>query len=99
MREQTHPVQCVVGVDTGSRDRSGAALTELLGQDAVFGMEPDAGYGAAIAGALQHPAARAPGGAAGPVGGTEWIWLLHDDCEPAPDALEQLLAGRSGAHV
>src|SRR4029077_4262027 len=20
-------------------------------------------------------------------------WLLHDDCEPAPDALEQLLAG------
>ena len=21
----------------------------------------------------------------------EWIWLLHDDCEPAPDALEQLL--------
>src|SRR6516164_8080025 len=24
---------------------------------------------------------------------TEWIWLLHDDSEPAPDALEQLLAG------
>ena len=22
---------------------------------------------------------------------TEWVWLLHDDCEPAPDALEQLL--------
>ena len=29
----------------------------------------------------------------GPANGTEWIWLLHDDCEPAPDALEQLLAG------
>ena len=97
VREQTHPVQRVVGVDTGSRDRSGAALTELLGQDAVFGMEPDTGYGAAIASALQHPAARAPGGAggpaSGPASGTEWIWLLHDDCEPAPDALEQLLAG------
>ncbi len=25
--------------------------------------------------------------------GLEWIWLLHDDCEPAPDALEQLLRG------
>ena len=86
VREQTHPVQRVIGVDTGSQDRSGATLTELLGQDAVFGMEQDTGYGAAVASALQRPAAR-------PAGGTEWIWLLHDDCEPAPDALEQLLAG------
>ena len=101
VREQTHPVQRVIGVDTGSRDRSGAALTELLGQDAVFGMESDTGYGAAIASALQHPAARAPGGAggpaSGPASGTEWIWLLHDDCEPAPDALEQLLSGPATA--
>jgi len=101
VREQTHPVQRMVGVDTGSQDRSGAALTELLGQDAVFGMESETGYGAAIASALQYPAARASAGAggpgngpgSGPRNGTEWIWLLHDDCEPAPDALEQLLAG------
>jgi len=68
-------------------------------------MDEDAGYGAAVARALQHPAARASGGASGPAGGSangpangaEWIWLLHDDCEPAPDALEQMLtaAGRS----
>jgi GT2 family glycosyltransferase len=90
VREQTHPVQRVIGVDTGSQDRSGATLTELLGQDAVFGMEQDTGYGAAVASALQRPAARPAGSTAG---GTEWIWLLHDDCEPAPDALEQLLAG------
>ncbi|HYX58190.1 MAG TPA: glycosyltransferase family 2 protein, partial [Streptosporangiaceae bacterium] len=94
VREQTHPVQRVIGVDTGSQDRSGATLTELLGQDAVFGMEQDTGYGAAVASALQRPAARPAGGyAGGSAGGTEWIWLLHDDCEPAPDALEQLLAG------
>ncbi|HMH35917.1 MAG TPA: glycosyltransferase family 2 protein, partial [Streptosporangiaceae bacterium] len=94
IREQTHPVQRVIGVDTGSQDRSGATLTELLGQDAVFGMEPDTGYGVAVARALQRPAARpADGTAGGPAGGTEWIWLLHDDCEPAPDALEHLLAG------
>ena len=93
VREQTHPVQRVVGVDTGSRDRSGATLTELLGQDAVFGMDPETGYGTAIASALEYPAARAAAGAGGPAGATEWIWLLHDDCEPAPDALEQLLAG------
>ena len=100
VREQTHPVQRFVGVDTGSQDRSGATLTELLGQDAVFGMEPDTGYGAAVARALQHPTARrpapgSPGSRDAPVPGTEWIWLLHDDCEPATDALEQLLKGAS----
>ena len=51
VREQTYPVQRVVGVDTGSQDRSGAVLTELLGQNAVFGMEADAGYGAAVSSA------------------------------------------------
>ena len=71
VREQTYPVQRFVGVDTGSQDRSGATLTELLGQDAVFGMEPDTGYGAAVARALQHPTARrpGPGSAGGPVPG------------------------------
>ena len=93
MREQTHPVQRVVGVDTGSQDRSGAALTELLGPNAVFGMEPDTGYGAAVARALQHPAARRPATRSGAEqeASVEWIWLLHDDCEPAADALEQML--------
>ena len=100
VREQTHPVQRVVGVDTGSQDRSGATLTELLGQDAVFGMEPDTGYGTAVARALQHSAARrpAPGSQGAPapgIQGSEWIWLLHDDCEPATDALEQLLGAAS----
>ena len=102
VREQTHPVQRVVGVDTGSRDRSGATLTELLGQDAVFGMEPETGYGAAVARALQHPAARSlalrsrsPGSGPGQGEPTEWIWLLHDDCEPAADALEQMLTAAS----
>ncbi len=97
VREQTHPVERVVGVDTGSRDRSGAALTELLGPDAVFGMEADTGYGAAISRALQHPAARRPvrRSGTGQETAVEWIWLLHDDCEPAADALEQMLRGAS----
>ena len=29
----------------------------------------------------------------------EWVWLLHDDCEPAPDALEQLLRGAAEART
>jgi GT2 family glycosyltransferase len=100
VREQTHQVQRFVGVDTGSQDRSGAVLTELLGQSAVFGMDADAGFGAAVSSALQHPAARrAPPSPGDPAAGTEWIWLLHDDCEPALDALEQLLAAASRSRL
>jgi GT2 family glycosyltransferase len=97
--EQTKPVQRTVAVDTGSRDRSGSVLAGKLGQTAVFGMERSTGYAAAVRRALQHKAASAPlpvpaGSAArGRPEQVEWIWLLHDDCEPAPDALEQLLRG------
>ncbi len=93
---QTRPVDRIVGVDTGSRDRSGSVLAGMLGADAVSGMDRNAGYGAAIAQALRHRAANShvPG-----TGGdrVEWIWLLHDDCEPAPDALESLLRGADAA--
>jgi GT2 family glycosyltransferase len=114
-------VDRAVGVDTGSRDRSGAALAELLGPDAVFGMDADTGYGAAVARALQHPAARRttpvsdrpvsdrpvsdrpvsdwPGPGSPPDPAVEWIWLLHDDCEPAPDALEQMLRAASRSRL
>jgi GT2 family glycosyltransferase len=93
---QTRPVQRVVAVDTGSRDRSGAVLAGQLGQAVVFGMERNTGYSAAVTRALQHRAANVP--VPGPSGvpdadRVEWLWLLHDDCEPAPDALEQLLHG------
>ena len=122
---QTHPVQRIVAVDTGSHDRSGAVLADLIGSEAVFGMDRDTGYGAAVARALRQRAAIAPvqparqASPAGPdrsargpaepddwagAGGyhpgraageapTEWIWLLHDDCEPDPGALAELLRG------
>ncbi len=93
---QTRPVQRVVAVDTGSRDRSGAILGSKFGRTAAFGMDRSTGYGTAIARALQHRAANVPVPSppgAQPAGRIEWLWLLHDDCEPAPDALEQLLRG------
>ena len=100
LNEQTKPVQRVVAVDTGSRDRSGSVLAAQLGQGAVFGMDRGTGYAAAVRRALQHKAANAPvavgsGGMAGRGRDDqiEWLWLLHDDCEPAADALEQLLRG------
>lgn len=97
LRAQTRPVQRVVGVDTGSRDRSGAVLAELLGAGSVFGTDRGTGFGAAVTQALRHRAANVP---VNPPGGllpaqaqdaVEWIWLLHDDCAPERDALEQLL--------
>jgi GT2 family glycosyltransferase len=93
--KQTRSVQRVVAVDTGSTDRSGAMLAQAFGRPAVFGMERGTGYGIAIAKALRHRAANAHVPLAGTSreDRTEWIWLLHDDSEPAPDALEQLLAG------
>ena len=98
VREQTHSVHRTVGVDTGSLDRSGAALTELLGPDAVFGMEAETGYGAAVARALQHPAARkaVPESEPDQEPPVEWIWLLHDDCEPAATRLSSC-CGRPAA--
>jgi GT2 family glycosyltransferase len=94
--DQSRPVQRVVAVDTGSRDRSGSVLAGSLGQSVVFGMDRGTGYSAAVARALQHRAANVNvPGAAGMASGerVEWVWLLHDDCEPARDALEQLLRG------
>jgi GT2 family glycosyltransferase len=95
LEAQTYPIERVVGVDTGSRDRSGSVLAELIGQDAVFGMDRGTGYGEAIAVALRHTAAR-PAAMTDPgVRRIEWIWLLHDDCEPAPETLERLLRAAS----
>ncbi len=94
--DQTRAVQRVVAVDTGSRDRSGAVLASKFGQTTVFGMDRATGYGAAVARALHHRAANVPvpgGPGVSAADRVEWLWLLHDDCEPAPDALEQLLRG------
>jgi len=95
LAKQTRSVQRVVGVDTGSTDRSGSMLAQAFGRAAVFGMERGTGYGVAVAKALRHRSANAhvPMPGAPRDNRAEWIWLLHDDSEPAPDALERLLAG------
>ncbi len=97
VREQTRPVDRVVGVDTGSRDRGGVLLASVLGKSAVFGADRGTGYGTAIAQALRHRAAHTPVGAghlsADEV--VEWVWLLHDDSAPDEEALEHLLDAAS----
>jgi GT2 family glycosyltransferase len=89
---QSRPVQRLVAVDTGSRDRGPAVLSEVVGDGNLLRLPRTTGYGEAVAEALRHPAAVLPmadGDSAGPR--VEWVWLLHDDCAPAHDALDHLL--------
>jgi GT2 family glycosyltransferase len=72
----------IVTVDTGSTDASVSLVEQALG-GSVVRLPASTTYAAAVrAGLAQAPAAE-PG---------EWVWLLHDDANPAPDALAELAA-------
>ncbi|MDQ1701751.1 MAG: hypothetical protein QOF57_1003, partial [Frankiaceae bacterium] len=92
---QRRPPQRVVAVDTGSEDDSRRILDRELGTSSVLDAPRVTGFGAAVAYALDAyagaPEAPMPGRESD-AETIEWIWLLHDDCAPAPDALRQLLA-------
>ncbi|MDN4646424.1 glycosyltransferase family 2 protein [Arthrobacter sp. PsM3] len=93
---QTRPADTCIGVDTGSRDNSAALLEQAFGKANVTTFDQTRnGMGEAVQAGLSALApcgdAGMPGSgrAAGPAG--EWIWLLHDDAAPAPEALAELL--------
>ncbi|WP_410662413.1 glycosyltransferase [Amycolatopsis sp. lyj-84] len=88
----------VLAVDTGSTDRTAKILADAAAPEGVVGgtdttpvldgiltLSDDVGFGAAVGEAVEHAIERwgDPGG---------WLWLLHDDCAPEPDCLENLLA-------
>jgi rhamnopyranosyl-N-acetylglucosaminyl-diphospho-decaprenol beta-1,3/1,4-galactofuranosyltransferase len=86
LARQTHPLNGVTVVDNASTDGTERALAaadvrERLAIDYLRLARNGGGaegfhYG--VRAALEA--------------GTDWIWLMDDDCEPAPDALETLLA-------
>ncbi|WP_299922083.1 glycosyltransferase family 2 protein [uncultured Nocardioides sp.] len=85
---QTLPVDRVVAVDTTSRDDSVALVREALGERVVVDVVPGStSYPAAV----RHGLDLAPPAPA-EAGDDEWIWLLHDDSNPAPTALAELVA-------
>jgi len=86
LRSQTSPVSAVVAVDTGSHDESPDLLLDAF--DEVVTLTSRAAYPEAVRTGLQQVAPE----------DAEWIWLLHDDSNPAPDALERMLAVASGGH-
>ncbi|MDP9981570.1 GT2 family glycosyltransferase [Pseudarthrobacter oxydans] len=88
---QSRPADTCIGVDTGSRDHSAALLEEAFGAANVTVFEQArSGMGAAVQAGLSALAARPGAGSAGRPA-AEWIWLLHDDAAPAPEALAELL--------
>lgn len=70
----------VVAVDTGSRDSSPALLAEALGEQALRHAPAGTSFPQAVRLGLEG------------AGDAEWVWLLHDDANPDPGALDWLLA-------
>ncbi|MGG6380851.1 glycosyltransferase family 2 protein [Paenarthrobacter sp. NEAU-H11] len=90
LADQTRPVDYAIGVDTGSRDDSKALLQQALGTAHVVSQQRGkGGMGAAVLAGL---AELAPWRGSDAGGKAEWIWLLHDDAAPAPQALAELLS-------
>ena len=81
LASQTRAFDHIVAVDTGSVDASAKLLKGA--RIPILTMSRDTGFGAAIASAVE----KLP-----PTIEDEWLWILHDDCAPAPGALEALLA-------
>jgi GT2 family glycosyltransferase len=79
LRSQTVPLSGVVCVDTGSHDESPDLLLDAF--DEVVTVSGRTAYPEAVRIGLEQV----------PADAAEWIWLLHDDSNPAPDALEALL--------
>ncbi|MBW4716237.1 glycosyltransferase family 2 protein [Saccharothrix obliqua] len=89
LRRQRPKPRHVIAVDTGSLDRTPDLLAEAAEGpdrvlDGVLRLPRGTGFGAAVHAAVTHAVERwgDPGA---------WLWLLHDDCAPAPDCLSSLL--------
>ncbi|MGW4519867.1 glycosyltransferase [Amycolatopsis sp. NPDC004378] len=93
LRRSTVRPRHVLAVDTGSTDATARLLAEAAEDpgpgsspvlSGVITLSSDTGFAAAIAEAVAHATERwgDPG---------SWLWLLHDDCAPEPDCLDELL--------
>ena len=72
---------CVIAVDTGSSDATADLLEGARGDgiDTIITVAADVGYAEAVHAGLDVAPA------------SQWLWLLHDDSAPDPEALGVLL--------
>ena len=91
----------LIAIDNDSGDGTRALLDQAVEGGLIAAVHPGRrsyGFGAAVASALEQDRAVAYeeedtlGLDAVSEHDTHWLWLLHDDAAPAPDALYQLLA-------
>jgi GT2 family glycosyltransferase len=96
----TRPTR-LIAIDNASTDATRTLLDRAHDQgtlDAVYDGSREFGFGTAVKAALEYDAANLQEDAdtiglrAVTAQDTRWLWLLHDDAVPAPDALYQLLA-------
>ncbi|WP_258142631.1 glycosyltransferase family 2 protein [Arthrobacter sp. MYb227] len=84
LRDQTRLIDRFVGVDASSTDDSESLMRKHLPSDAtILGVEAHS-FGKSVKAAVNSLGKPKPGR-------TEWLWLIHDDSTPAPDALERLV--------
>lgn len=92
LSSQERAPDSLIAVDTGSRDGS----VELLRNSRIdlLSAPLDSGFGSAVALAVSQlpPLLDSPENDGAIRDEVEWLWLLHDDCAPAPDALTHLLS-------
>jgi len=89
VEQQTHLPDRLVALDTGSDDES-VGILRRAGTWDVHRVADFASYGEAVRAGLDLiPATSGPE--------PDWVWLLHDDSSPDPDALERLLVA-AGEH-
>ncbi|WP_405056158.1 glycosyltransferase family 2 protein [Kribbella sp. NBC_01505] len=87
----------LIAVDTGSTDETAELLASMPGVEPVVSVSARTGFGTAVARGVETvgfapiPSPYGPYGDDAHMPVVEWLWLLHDDCAPAPKALEKLL--------
>lgn len=83
LSSQTRRLDQIVAVDTGSIDKSAALLKAA--KIPVLSLPRETGFGDAVYRAVEKfPKSNNER--------NEWIWIIHDDCAPKSDALENLLS-------
>ncbi len=80
LRRQTHPLAHVVVIDNASTDATPDVLAGVEGIE-IIRLNENLGSAGGFAAGVAHATQQS----------WEWLWLMDDDVEPRPDALETLL--------